>query len=121
MTMGTVIPLRSLVWSLNCLTNMPMFTPCWPSAGPTGGAGVACPPGHCNLICAVTCFAISIDPHERIGRPDPMFAVPFSEPLLYDPHGNAATWRGTSFRRFDLRFEISEGRFKAEDRRPLGC
>ena len=22
-----------------------MFAPCWPSAGPIGGAGVACPPG----------------------------------------------------------------------------
>src|SRR5258706_16159440 len=25
-----------------------MFTPCWPSAGPTGGAGVAWPAGSCR-------------------------------------------------------------------------
>ena len=27
-----------------------MLTPCWPSAGPTGGAGVAFPAGICSLI-----------------------------------------------------------------------
>src|SRR5262249_30807006 len=43
---------------LNCDTNWPMLTPCWPRAGPTGGAGVAWPPGTCNLICAVTCRAM---------------------------------------------------------------
>src|SRR5258705_12794751 len=26
-----------------------MFTPCWPSAGPTGGAGVAWPAGSCSV------------------------------------------------------------------------
>ena len=46
MTTGIVMPRISLVRSLNCDTNWPMFTPCWPSAGPTGGAGVAEPPGH---------------------------------------------------------------------------
>src|SRR5207245_5102994 len=40
-----------------------MFTPCWPSAGPTGGAGVACPAGICNLMNAVTFFAIVNDPN----------------------------------------------------------
>src|SRR6185295_1476822 len=35
-----------------------MFTPCWPSAGPTGGAGVALPAGICNLTCPITFFAI---------------------------------------------------------------
>src|SRR3954453_16197256 len=29
-----------------------MFTPCWPSAGPTGGAGVAAPAWICNLMIA---------------------------------------------------------------------
>src|SRR5262249_47470507 len=60
MTTGTVMPLPfwSLVRSLNWETNCPMFTPCWPSAGPTGGAGVAAPPGTWSLIWAVTCFAI---------------------------------------------------------------
>src|SRR2546421_11739113 len=27
-----------------------MLTPCWPSAGPTGGAGFACPPGIWSLM-----------------------------------------------------------------------
>src|ERR1700724_1179747 len=58
MTTGTVIPRMSFVRSLNCVTNAPMLTPCWPSAGPTGGAGVAQPPGHCSLTSAVTCPAI---------------------------------------------------------------
>src|SRR5688572_4238270 len=35
-----------------------MLTPCWPSAGPTGGAGFACPPGICSLISVRTFLAI---------------------------------------------------------------
>src|SRR5439155_1604753 len=46
------------VFSLNCLTNMPMLTPWAPRAGPTGGAGVAVPPGHWSFTTAVICFAI---------------------------------------------------------------
>src|SRR5215831_2401850 len=60
MTTGTVMPRMSLVRSLNCDTNWPMFTPCWPRAGPTGGAGVACPPVTCKRIWAVTCRAMSL-------------------------------------------------------------
>src|SRR5439155_5415614 len=37
------------VCALYALTNSMMFTPCWPSAGPTGGAGVACPAGSCSV------------------------------------------------------------------------
>src|SRR6476619_6964110 len=37
-----------------------MFTPCWPSAGPTGGAGFAWPPGICSLMSVRTFFAIPI-------------------------------------------------------------
>src|SRR3954447_2631355 len=33
-----------------------MFTPCWPSAGPTGGAGVAAPAWICSLMRAATFF-----------------------------------------------------------------
>src|SRR3954454_418303 len=56
--MGMIVPFISLVFSLNCITNWPIFTPCWPSAGPTGGAGVAWPPGHWSLTFAVITFAI---------------------------------------------------------------
>src|SRR2546429_403670 len=48
MTTGMVMPRISLVRSLNCVTNAPILTPCCPRAGPTGGAGVACPPGPCK-------------------------------------------------------------------------
>src|SRR6058998_1046089 len=35
-----------------------MLTPCWPSAGPTGGAGLAWPPGICSLMSVRTFLAI---------------------------------------------------------------
>ena len=35
----------SLVRALKVLQNSMMLTPCWPSARPTGGAGLAWPPG----------------------------------------------------------------------------
>src|SRR3989442_15158952 len=35
-----------------------MFPPFCPSAGPTGGAGLAWPAGICSLICPVIFFAI---------------------------------------------------------------
>jgi hypothetical protein len=47
---GIVVPMSFAVWALNALTNSMMLMPCWPRAGPTGGAGEACPPGACNLI-----------------------------------------------------------------------
>src|SRR4029453_3154272 len=40
--------------------NSMMFTPCWPSAGPTGGAGLAWPPGICSLLRVRTFLAISL-------------------------------------------------------------
>src|SRR6185295_10137660 len=54
------IPAWSFVVALNSLQNAMMLTPCWPSAGPTGGAGFACPAGICSLICPTTFFAISL-------------------------------------------------------------
>src|SRR5215211_3223207 len=42
-------PIWSRVASLNCRTNSPMLTWAWPRAGPTGGAGFACPPVICNF------------------------------------------------------------------------
>src|SRR5215208_6319544 len=59
MTTGIVVPMSFAVWALNALTNSMMLMPCWPSAGPTGGAGEACPPGACSLIVVSTFFAIS--------------------------------------------------------------
>src|SRR5215208_5593828 len=51
-------PFSCWVWALNALQNSMMLTPCWPSAGPTGGAGFACPPGICSLIIVRIFFAI---------------------------------------------------------------
>src|SRR5919198_3060861 len=53
-------PFWSAVWALNALQNSMMLTPCWPSAGPTGGAGLACPPGICSLISVRTFLAMSV-------------------------------------------------------------
>src|SRR3954465_8348707 len=38
-----------------------MFTPCWPRAGPTGGAGLAAPAGTWSLISVRTLRAIWLD------------------------------------------------------------
>src|ERR1043166_9786655 len=60
MTTGMIMPLWSFVAALNSLQKAIMSTPCWPKAGPTGGAGFAWPAGICSLICPVTFFAIKI-------------------------------------------------------------
>ena len=48
------MPTSFLVRSLNSLVKAAMFTPCWPRAGPTGGAGVALPAGICSFTYPVT-------------------------------------------------------------------
>src|SRR5208283_1227387 len=58
MTTGMISPASALVAALNSLQKPMMLTPCWPSAGPTGGAGLAWPAGICNLMMPVTFFAI---------------------------------------------------------------
>src|SRR3712207_6543423 len=47
-------PIWSRVASLNWRTNSPMLTWAWPRAGPTGGAGLACPPVICNFSLRAT-------------------------------------------------------------------
>src|SRR5664280_1438912 len=44
------LPRWPSVCALYALQNSMMFTPCWPSAGPIGGAGVAWPALICSLI-----------------------------------------------------------------------
>src|ERR1700723_2023535 len=44
------------VAALYALQNSMMLTPCWPSAGPTGGAGLASPALICSLISPTTFF-----------------------------------------------------------------
>src|SRR5436305_7664178 len=63
MRTGTMSP--SFAWAcvaaLNSLQKPMMLTPCWPSAGPTGGEGFAFPAGSCSLTSPVTFFAIVFD------------------------------------------------------------
>src|SRR5688500_9396990 len=66
MTTGIVVPMSFAVWALNALTNSMMLMPCWPSAGPTGGAGEACPPGACSLIVVRTFFIVFRLPGEML-------------------------------------------------------
>ena len=57
-TTGMIVPVSLCVWALNALQNSMMLIPCWPSAGPTGGAGLAWPPMACSLIVVRTFFAM---------------------------------------------------------------
>src|SRR5215211_3216071 len=61
MTTGIVVPMSFAVWALNALTNSMMLMPCWPRAGPTGGAGEAWPPGACSLMVVRTFLAMGLD------------------------------------------------------------
>src|SRR4029453_7893997 len=55
---GMIVPASCWVCALNALQNSMMLTPCWPSAGPTGGAGLADPAGICSLMRGRTFFAM---------------------------------------------------------------
>src|SRR5580658_11331946 len=59
-TTGTIRPSSSFgeVRALNCLQNSMILSCAWPSAGPTGGAGVAFPAAICNFTNPVTFFAM---------------------------------------------------------------
>ena len=48
------------VCALNPLQNSMMLTPCWPSAGPTGGEGFALPAGIWSFTIAWIFLAIYI-------------------------------------------------------------
>ena len=51
-TTGRIRPSWLPVWALKPLQNSMMLTPCWPSAGPTGGEGLALPAGICSFTIA---------------------------------------------------------------------
>ncbi len=59
MTTGITVPASPWVCALNALQNSMMLMPCWPSAGPTGGAGVAWPPAACSLMVVRTFLAMT--------------------------------------------------------------
>src|SRR4030095_6072964 len=58
-TTGRMSPSCEFVWALKPLQNSMILTPCWPSAGPTGGEGLALPAVICSFTIAWTFFAIS--------------------------------------------------------------
>src|SRR5438046_7129179 len=64
-TTGRISPACFCVAALNSLQNAMMFTPRGPRAVPTGGAGLACPAGICNLISATFSFAIRFRQNEQ--------------------------------------------------------
>src|ERR1700730_5705040 len=65
-----MLPRWLSVYELYCLTKSMMFTPCGPSAVPTGGAGVAWPAGSCTLTTADSLFLLGgmgLVPHLDLG------------------------------------------------------
>src|SRR5205807_278683 len=60
---GTIVPRWLSVWALYILQKSMMFTPCGPSAVPTGGAGVALPAGIWIFTMATTCFFPMLSPY----------------------------------------------------------
>src|SRR5204863_2166336 len=59
-TTGMMSPSSFAVFALKFLQKSMMFTPCGPSAVPTGGAGVALPAAIWSFTIAVTFFAINL-------------------------------------------------------------
>ena len=55
---GMMLPRWPSVAAFYCFTKSMMFTPCGPSAVPTGGAGVAWPAGSCTLTTAASFFLL---------------------------------------------------------------
>src|SRR3989441_4295808 len=68
-TTGRISPSSRPVWALNPLQNSMMLTPCWPSAGPTGGEGFALPAGICSFTTAWTFFIGPPHPRTRSSHP----------------------------------------------------
>src|SRR5680860_1091514 len=55
-----IVPPSLWVCALKALQNSMMLTPCWPSAGPTGSAGLALPAWICSLMRVRTFLAIAV-------------------------------------------------------------
>src|SRR5436305_12278560 len=58
MTTGMIRPDCDAVRALKFFTKSMVFTPAWPNAGPTGGAGVAAPAGIWSFTIPMTFFAM---------------------------------------------------------------
>src|SRR5688572_19624438 len=75
-------PSSFAVRALKALQKSMMLTPACPSAGPTGGAGVALAAGICSLICPTTFFISfpSADQPRRHGGTETSCLAPRAHP-----------------------------------------
>src|SRR5262245_16190261 len=94
------------VFALNALQKSMMLTPCWPSAGPTGGAGVAFPAGICNLSLPITFFAICSS----------LASNPGSRVISYNDRGYRSLRGDTTLTLFHLQKVKFHRRRTSEDR-----
>src|SRR5918992_3421025 len=94
----------SAVRSLKALMNSMMLMPCWPSAGPTGGAAVAAPAGAWTFSIARIFFAIR-SPRGPCGADAPL-------PLAC---GDAPASPSVLLELFDLEEVELHGRLATED------
>src|SRR6476646_9375624 len=72
-TTGIIRPSSFAVFELKFLQKSMMFTPCGPSAVPTGGAGVALPAAIWSFTIAVTFFAITFQSQREAAEPQRNF------------------------------------------------
>src|SRR5690625_4663368 len=56
------------VWALTALQNSMILAPCWPSAGPTGGLGLAWPAGTWSFTYPLTFLAMLFSPRVQAPR-----------------------------------------------------
>src|SRR3712207_3372450 len=95
---GMTLPRCDSVAALYALQNSMMLTPCWPSAGPTGGAGVAAPALIWSLMTAVNRFLGGMtsffvgDGTAPVQGPGPSGGGPGAPGSFY----NLATWLNDS-------------------------
>src|SRR5438067_9672949 len=99
---GTIRPSLACAWvaALNSLQNPMMLTPCWPSAGPTGGEGFAFPAGSWSFTIPVIFFAIYFSSwwSRRLASPTVSGLGPRELPLLrlFDLHEVQLDRRGAA-------------------------
>src|SRR5271165_4415391 len=112
----------ALVRALNCLQNSMMLICACPSAGPTGGAGVALPAAICNFTEPVAFFAIA-DPYrprslpQRLQRPLCNYLLHLPESEFY--RGGAPEDRHHHLQRLAVLVDLVHHAGKA-GKRPFG-
>src|SRR3989304_302066 len=76
---GMMLPDWEEVRSLYSLQKAMMLAPCWPRAGPTGGAGVALPASSWSLMTDRIFFATGITAPPPAGSPAPRAPEPLAD------------------------------------------